>query len=170
MPMYEFYCKDCHTIYNFLSARINIDKTPTCPNQECGDSAGLQRQVSMFSISRGRSESDDDMDGLGDIDESKLEQAMMSMASEVDNLDEDDPKQAAAMMRKLFDSTGMKLGDSLEEAMSRMESGEDPDKIEQEMGEILEEENPFSAKPKKMLDDLRRKYLPPKVDERLYEM
>ena len=92
------------------------------------------------------------------------------MTPEAETLDEDDPKQAAAMMRKLFDSTGMKLGDSLEEAMSRMEAGEDPDKIEQEMGDILEEENPFSAKPKKMFDDLRRKYLPPRVDERLYEM
>lgn len=167
MPIYEFYCKDCHTIYNFFSARINTEKTPACPNRECKDS-GLERQVSLFSISRGRTESDDD--GLGDIDESKLEQAMMSLAGEVDNIDEDDPKQAAAMMRKLFDSTGMKLGDSLEEAMSRMEAGEDPDKIEQEMGDILEEENPFSTKPRKMLDDLRRKYLPPRVDEHLYEM
>ncbi len=51
-----------------------------------------------------------------------------------------------------------------------MEAGEDPDKIEQEMGDILEEENPFSTKPRKMLNDFRRKYLPPKVDERLYEL
>lgn len=169
MPIYEFYCKDCHTIYNFLSARINTGKCPACPKNECGN-PGLERQVSLFSISKGRSESDEDADGLGDLDESKLEQAMMSLAGEVDNLDEDDPKQAAAMMRKLFDSTGMKLGDSLEEAMSRMESGEDPDKIEQEMGDILETENPFSTKPRKLLDDLRRKYLPPRVDEKLYKL
>ena len=123
----------------------------------------------MFSISKGRSENDED-DGLGDIDEAKLEKAMMSLAGEVDKLDEDDPKQAAQMMRKLFDATGMKLGDGIEEAISRMESGEDPDKIEQEMGDLLEEENPFASKPKKLLDDLRRKYLPPKVDEHLYEL
>ena len=137
------------------------------PPRRCGN-PGLERQVSLFSISKGRTESDDD--ALGDIDESKLEKAMMALAGEVDDIDEDDPKQAAAMMRKLFDSTGMKLGDSLEEAVSRMEAGEDPDKIEQEMGDILEEENPFSTKPRKLLDDLRRKYLPPRVDEHLYEM
>jgi putative FmdB family regulatory protein len=167
MPIYEFYCKDCHTIYNFYSARIDTEKTPACPGEACGNPV-LERQVSMFSISKGRSESG--ADGLGDIDEDRLERAMMSLAGEVDNLDEDDPKQAAAVMRKLFDSTGLKLGDSLEEAMSRMEAGEDPDKIEQEMGDVLEDENPFSTKPRRLLDDLRRKYLPPKVDDRLYEL
>ena len=34
----------------------------------------------------------------------------------------------------------------------------------------LEDENPFAAKPRKLMDDLKRKYLPPKVDEHLYEL
>lgn len=168
MPIYEFYCKHCHTIYNFFSARINTSKTPACPNIDCAGGP-LERQVSLFSISKSRTEEDGD-DGLGDVDEAKLEQAMMSLAGDVDKLDEDDPKQAARLMRKLFGASGMKLGDSVEEAISRMEAGEDPDKIEQEMGDVLEDENPFSSKPKRLLDDLRRKYLPPKVDEHLYEL
>jgi len=168
MPIYEFYCKNCHTIYNFFSSRVNTEKEPVCPNPECRN-PGLERQVSLFSISRGRTEGDGDDDGLENVDEDKLEKAMMSLAGEMDNIDENDPKQAARMMRKLFDSTGMKLGDSIEEAISRMESGEDPDKIEQEMGDVLEDENPFAVKPRKLLDDLRRKYVPPKVDEHLYE-
>lgn len=94
----------------------------------------------------------------------------MSMAGEVDNMDEDDPQQAAKMMRKLFGATGMKLGEGIEEAISRMEAGEDPDQIEQDLGDTLEEQNPFATKPKKLLDDLRRKYLPPKVDDHLYEL
>ena len=168
MPIYEFYCKDCHTIFNFFSARVNLSKTPACPSTDCTNNP-LERQVSLFSISKGRTEGEGD-DALADIDEAKLEQAMMSMAGEVDKMDEDDPKQAARMMRKLFDASGMKLGDSVEEAICRMEAGEDPDKIEQEMGDVLEEDNPFAAKPKKLLDDLRRKYLPPKVDDHLYEL
>ena len=168
MPIYEFYCEHCHTIYNFFSARVNTGKTPSCPNANCSGKS-LQRQVSLFSISKGRAEGEGD-DDLGDIDEAKLEQAMMSLAGEVDKLDEDDPKQAARMMRKLFNASGMKLGDGVEEAISRMEAGEDPDKIEQEMGDVLEDENPFATKPKKLLNDLRRKYLPPKVDEHLYEL
>ena len=45
----------------------------------------------------------------------------------------------AKMMRKLSDATGMKFGESMEEAMRRMEAGEDPDKIEDEMGDLLDD-------------------------------
>ncbi len=44
-------------------------------------------------------------------------------------------------MRKLSD--GLKMGAAMEEALSRMERGEDPDKVEAEMGDLLEGEDPF---------------------------
>ena len=166
MPIYEFYCDDCHTIFNFFSRRVNTEKIPGCP--KCSRPQ-LQRQVSLFSLSKGREEGTED-DVLGNIDESKLEKAMMSLASEMEGIDEDDPRQAAGMIRKLFDSTGMKLGDGMEEAIRRMEAGEEPDKIEEEMGDLLEDEDPFAGKPKAVFSDLRRKYLPPQVDETLYDL
>lgn len=168
MPIYEFYCPDCHAIYSFYSRRINTDKTPSCP----GDGSHghhLERQVSLFSISRGREE-DDNGDMLDNIDESRLEQAMMAMSGEMENIDENDPRQAARMMRRLFDSTGLRLSGGMEEAIGRMEAGEDAEQIEADMGDMLEEEEPFAMKPRRMLDDLRRKYLPPRVDETLYEL
>lgn len=167
MPIYEFYCADCHTIYNFFSRRINTDKIPACP--KCGRT-DLERQVSLFSMSKGRKEQDEDDAMFADIDESRMETALGSLASEMEGIDEDDPKQAARMMRRLFDATGMKLGGGMEEAIRRMEAGDDPDRIEEEMGDLLEEEDPFAIKPKRAFDDLRRKYLPPKVDETLYDL
>lgn len=166
MPMYEFYCEDCHTIYNFFSRRINTEKRPDCP--KCGR-AELERQVSMFAVSKGRNESDED-DMFGDMDESQMEKAMMSMAGEMENIDEENPKQAAQMMRKLYEATGLKLTPTMEEAIRRMESGEDPDRIEEDMGDFLEDEDSFAMQPKAHMDDLRRKYLPPKVDETLYDL
>lgn len=168
MPIYEFYCPDCHAIYNFYSRRINTDKTPPCPADRSGGHH-LERQVSLFSISRGREEDDGD-DMLDSIDETRLEQAMMAMSGEMENIDENDPRQAARMMRRLFDSTGLQLSGGMEEAISRMEAGEDAEQIEADMGDMLEEEEPFAMKPRKLLDDLRRKYLPPRVDETLYEL
>ena len=167
MPIYEFYCPDCHTIYNFYSRRIDTDKTPVCPAAGAGHH--LRRQVSLFAISKGREESEGD-DMLDNMDDDRLEKAMMSMAGEMENLDENDPRQAARMMRRLFDTTGLELSGGMEEAISRMEAGEDAEQIEADMGNMLEEEEPFAVKPRKLLDDLRRKYLPPKVDETLYDL
>jgi len=168
MPIYEFYCPDCHTIYNFYSRRINTEKTPACP--AAGGGHHLERQVSLFSISRGRREDEGGDDVLDNIDESRLEQAMMAMSGEMENIDENDPRQAARMMRRLFDSTGLKLSGGMEEAIGRMEAGEDAEQIEADMGDLLEEEEPFAVKPHRLLDDLRRRYLPPKVDDTLYEL
>lgn len=168
MPIYEFYCVDCHTVFNFFSRRVNTDKKPNCP--KCGRPE-LERRMSLFAISKGRKESEDGP--LGDIDEQKLERAMASMASEMEGADEDDPKQAARVMRKLFDAAGLPVSPHMEEAMHRMEAGEDPDKIEEELGEVLEQEDPFAAggaRSTPSLKALRRGLLPPKHDETLYEL
>jgi len=160
MPIYEFYCKNCHMIFNFFSGSVNVDKSPGCPKCE---KTKLDRQMSTFSISRNRGE-EEDMP-MPDIDESKMEEAMNLLAKEAEHMDEDDPRQAANMMRKLTDMTGLNLGPGMEEALTRMEAGEDPEQIEAEMGDLLEGEDPFSFK-EKIYKGLKK--LPPKVDEKLY--
>ena len=104
---------------------------------------------------------------MPDMDESKMEQAMNLLAREADRVDENDPRQAANLMRKLTDMTGLSLGPGMQEALKRMEAGEDPEQIEEEMGDILEEEDPFSLKERPSRSIRRR---PPKVDEKLYEL
>jgi len=83
-------------------------------------------------------------------------------------MDEEDPRQAAQLMRKLSDMTGLKLGPGFQEALSRMEAGEDPEQVEAELGDALEEENPFEVKKKS--GPLLRKLLPPRRDETLYDL
>ena len=34
MPIYEFYCRDCHRVYSFLSRSVAPDRRPPCP--KCG--------------------------------------------------------------------------------------------------------------------------------------
>ncbi|MDH3358296.1 MAG: zinc ribbon domain-containing protein, partial [Desulfobacteraceae bacterium] len=31
MPIYEFYCEDCNTLFNFFSKTVNTTKKPKCP-------------------------------------------------------------------------------------------------------------------------------------------
>lgn len=168
MPIYEFYCSDCHTVFNFLSRSVNTTKRPACP--KCGK-ARLARKVSSFAISKGRTETEGDDEGLPDFDERKMEQAMAAIAQEAEGMSEEDPRQMARLMRKIYDSTGLQLGEGIEEAIRRMEAGEDPEKIEEELGDVMETEDPLlGAGGKKLSRALRRRLRPPSVDDTLYEL
>jgi putative FmdB family regulatory protein len=160
MPVYEFYCDDCHTIFNFLSRRVNTEKRPACPRCEKPE---LERRVSSFAVSSGRRE--EPVEGMPDLDEGKLEKAIMGLAGEMEGVDENDPRQMARFMRRFTDATGMKLGSGMEEAIRRLATGEDPDKIESEMGDLVDAENPFTFAG---IRRMSRKITPPAHDDTLY--
>jgi putative FmdB family regulatory protein len=163
MPIYEFYCEKCNTIFNFFSSSVNIDKQPRCPNCK---KTKLERRMSSFSTLKKKGD-DSDKAGMPDLDESKMEKAISLLAHEAEHLDENDPRQAANLMRKLSDMTGLNLGQGMEEALSRMEAGEDPEQIEADMGDLLEGEEPFDFK--KKAGRLFKK-APPKIDDKLYSL
>ena len=170
MPVYEYYCSACHTIYSFRSAGFETTKRPKCP--DCGKKH-LERQISLFAISKGRGEADEGDGGFPDLDEAAMEKAMLALEGEAGGLDEENPRAMAKFMRRLYESTGLKLGGGMEEAIRRMEAGEDPDKIEEEMGDSLEaDEMLFAGKSGRKLDlnDIKKKLLPPKIDKTLYDL
>jgi len=149
-------------IFNFLSSRVNTSKIPDCPR--CGKPE-MSKQISTFAtIGKAKDESDDPFAGF---DESKMENAFESLMKEAGNVNEDDPRQMASLMRKFTSQTGMQLGESMEEALSRMESGEDPEQVEKEMGDLISEDD-FS------LDSMKKKVMKrvekPVYDEKLYEL
>jgi len=103
------------------------------------------------------------------FDEKKLEKMMGKLAAETESLNEEDPRQAAGLMKKFSDMTGIKLTSGMKEAISRMEAGEDPEKIEQEMGDLLENEDPFQTEETGTSN--KGFTLPsPKRDETLYDL
>ncbi len=164
MPIYEFYCEDCNTIFNFFSKTVNTRKKPKCP--KCKTKT-LSRQMSAFAFT-GKAKEDGDMDDLP-FDESRMEKAMQMLAGEAEHMNEDDPRQAANLMRKLTDMTGLELGPGMQEALQRMEGGEDPDQIEAEMGNLLEEEEPFILPDKKGGTGKAKRPAPVK-DDKLYDL
>jgi putative FmdB family regulatory protein len=162
MPIYEFYCDTCNIIFNFFSSRVNTEKVPDCP--KCGKKE-ISKQISTFAtIGKAKEEGDDMFAGL---DESKMEGAFESLMRDAEGINEDDPKQMASLMRKFTSQTGINLGDSMEEAISRMEAGEDPEQVEKEMGDQLSEDDfSLDAVTKKIL----KKRQAPIHDEKLYEL
>jgi len=127
----------------------------------------MSRVASTFAAISAKSDSESAGEDMPQIDEAKMEKAMASLAKEADRIDEDDPKQAASLMRKLTKETGLKLGSGMEEALSRMEKGEDPDKIEQEMGDLLENDEPFIFEDQKIKHQTKPRI---KRDEKIYDL
>lgn len=165
MPIYEFFCKKCNTIYKFFSRTIDTTTIPKCP--KCG-SVKLERVFSTFATVKRKGEEGGPEAGMPDIDESKLERAVEMLEKDAVGMDEDDPRQTADFMRKLTDAAGISLGEGMEEALERMERGEDPDKIEEEMGDLLDDDSfRFDTKKKK---GGKKAVSKPEVDETLYEL
>lgn len=164
MPIYEFYCKPCNTLFNFLSRRIQTAKVPDCPR--CGRT--LKKQMSIFAVTGRAKEADADNPFPESLDETRMERVLGELAAEAENMNEDDPKQMAALMRKFQAKTGLDLGDGMEEALARLEAGEDPDKLEEEMGDLFGGD----ADPMAMLQREKKRGGPPAPvrDETLYEM
>ena len=111
----------------------------------------------------------DQDDMMAGMDESRMEEAFGSLMQEAEGMNEEDPRQMATLMRKFTEKTGMNLGDTMEEAISRMEKGEDPDLIEKEMGDRLDGDDLFS------FEGMKQKALSgtketPGHDEKLYKL
>lgn len=117
----------------------------------------------------GKAKENDEDNPLAGMDEAKMERALAGLMREAEQVNEDDPRQMANLMRKFADATGLDLGEPMHEAIARMEAGEDPEQIEQEMGDLMDGEEPFSleAMKKKAQSGGRR---PPRHDERLYQL
>ncbi len=161
MPIYEFFCAQCNVIFNFLSKRINTTTRPDCPR--CGKKQ-LERKISTFAtIGKAEKQGEDQFSGM---DESKLEAAFDSLMREADSINEDDPRQMAALMRKFTDRAGVSLGEPMEEAIARMENGDDPEQVEREMGHLLGDDGDFSFEAVKNVAKQR----PPVHDEKLYDL
>ena len=74
----------------------------------------------------GGSEGGGEFDDAGDMD---------GMNGMFDGLDDSDPRSVARWARRMQDSMGgeMDLGPEFEQALTRIESGEDPDKVMEDM-------------------------------------
>lgn len=142
MPIYEYACPKCRVIFNFLSKRLNPPQSPACP--KCGNKK-MAKQISRFTMTRGLPEptaksgaGPEDEGPMPDFDDPRIERAMMELEGDMEHLDENNPRHMAHMMRKMKDLMPPgTVPKDLELAIKRLEAGEDPEKIEQDMGDIF---------------------------------
>ncbi len=141
MPIYEYACPKCRVIFNFLSKRIKPDRLPVCP--KCGNDK-MTKQVSRFAMPKGlkepaaKTDSDAPEGPMPDMDDPRVERAMMELERDMEHMDENNPRHMAHMMRKMKDlMPAGTVPKELDVAIKRLEAGEDPEKIEQDMGDLL---------------------------------
>jgi len=141
MPIYEFACPKCRKLYSFLSKRVNPAHSPSCP--KCGNKK-LTKQMSRFAMTKGLAEPSAANEGaegeppMPDMDDPKIARAMSELERDMDSLDENNPKHMAYMMKKMKDVLPAgTVPKEMDEAIKRLESGEDPEKIEADMGDLL---------------------------------
>lgn len=137
MPIYEFLCGACNRIFSFHSFKVAPEKTPTCP--KCG-ATDLDRVPSRFGVAAKTDPSGPAGGADGDFDDPRVEREMMRFAAELENMDENDPRAMAAAVRKMTEIAGEPVTPAMEEMIRRLEAGEDPEKVEEEMGDAIEEE------------------------------
>jgi putative FmdB family regulatory protein len=155
MPIYEYLCIPCNRVFNFLSPTVNPSHLPTCP--KCG-SRNLKKMLSRFAfVGRTRKASGEKAgaepaaaavgagapsgaDAPTPFDDPRVEQEMERLMQDAEGIDEDDPRQIGRLMRRLTELTGEKLDPEMATALRRLEAGEDPEKIEADMGDLLGED------------------------------
>lgn len=121
MPSYEYVCLNCKKKFSIFLRYEEYGKTlVVCPNCE---SKKVQRKISRVRIAHSAS--------------SRLEDL-----SDPQNLDamEDDPRALGRMMREMSAETGEDLGPEFDEVVSRLEKGQHPEQIEQDLPDLMGDE------------------------------
>lgn len=164
MPIYEFFCKNCNTIFKFFSRTIDTETVPPCP--KC-NSTKMERKFSTFSTTSDKELDDEDFQLDSSLDEGRVHEALAMMEGGTGFADRDDPRKAVEFMRNFNEVSGIPTGPNMEEALKRYESGEDPQVIQEEMGDLLKQEVNELTKKKKTA---KKSADQPDVDDELYEM
>ncbi len=170
MPIYEFYCPDNNRIYQFL-ARNSAEgsRVPRCPDNA---KFRMEKRVSRFALIRNvEDKGDDPFDGM---DESKMEAIMADMERDMAGMDENnpDPRQLGHVMKKMTDMMGDKAPPEMREIVRRLESGEDPEKLESEFGHLDDGggEGDGAGLFNQTMRKFKASFAAPVRDPKLYEM
>lgn len=117
MPNYEYRCLNCRKRFDIFMAYADYGKrVVTCPHCQ---SEAVQRRIGRVRVAHS--------------DESRLEN--MADPSRLAGLD-DDPRSLGKMMREMSRETGEDMGSEFDEVVGRLESGQSPEQIEQDLPDL----------------------------------
>lgn len=117
MPTYEYRCLDCgKKVSIYLRYDEYGQKAVRCTHCESQD---LRRLIGRVRFARSEESHMDSLDDWADVDEN-------------------DPRAMARMMRKMSEEVGEDMPPEFDEVVGRLEAGESPEEIEQRIPELGE--------------------------------
>ncbi len=156
MPIYEYYCPDNNRIYQFFAkTRAQAESIPKCPDNPA---FRMVKMVSGFAIGGATRKSRDEASGGGEppagpegapppgpgagegpdpAEDPRMEAAFSQLEREMESVDENDPRAMGRMMRRMSELSGERLDGEMEEMVRKLEEGQDPEKLEEQMGDVL---------------------------------
>ncbi|MDI9400595.1 MAG: zinc ribbon domain-containing protein [Verrucomicrobiota bacterium] len=139
MPIYEYACSKCKKVFSFLSKTLTPPGIPNCP--KCGNPK-MEKMMSRFATPRGALEPESigelDEPQLSPSEEARMEHVMGEIERDMEYVDQDNPRHLAHIMKKMKDAlpSGV-IPKEFDQAIKRLEKGESPEKIEEEMGDVF---------------------------------
>ena len=85
----------------------------------------------------GPGEGGDPLDRLSPAQQARMERELGRLMSQAEHLDENNPREMGAFMRRMTEVAGLPKDAAMEEAIRRMEAGEDPERVEEELGDVF---------------------------------
>ncbi len=117
MPSYEYRCLNCRRRFEvFMTYTEYGTRVVACPHCK---SEKVQRKIGRIRVARS--------------DESRLEN--LADPSKLEGL-EDDPRALGRMMREMGSEVGEEMGPEFNEVVSRLEAGQSPEQIEQDLPDL----------------------------------
>jgi putative FmdB family regulatory protein len=117
MPNYEYRCLSCRRRFEiFISFSDYGTKVVACPHCKSED---VQRKIGRVRVARS--------------DESRMES--LADPAALEGLDED-PRALGRMMRQMRGEIGEEMGPEFDEVVGRLESGQSPEQIEQDLPDL----------------------------------
>jgi putative FmdB family regulatory protein len=144
MPIYEYQCAKCGRVSNFLVRSIATHQPPACP--KCGHSK-MSRLLSRFTLGRaapaaaaGAAAEDAGAppgSGAPPPGAPPGGEPDLPGGDFLDGIDENDPRAMGRALRQMAQEAGEPIDAEMDEVVRRLESGEDPESIEDKMGDAL---------------------------------
>jgi putative FmdB family regulatory protein len=118
MPTYEYRCLDCRRRAAIYQRYEEYGRVPVaCPH--CGGGR-LERRIGRVRVARS--------------EESRLDK--LSDPGDLSDVDENDPRSVARMMRRMGSEMGEDMPAEFDEVVDRLEAGESPEEIEKDIPDL----------------------------------